>query len=362
MANKIRLGFVGARGPWAARAHLPALKSLPEFEIKAVCTTSEATAQEAARAVGAPLAFHDYNAMANHPEVDAVVACVRVPHHYEIVMAALRAGKHVYSEWPLGANLREAEEMASLARSKAVRNVVGLQSRGDPALNYLRELVLAGYVGDVLTANLTLFSGGVLERSASRTWQGDRTKGAHVLTILAGHAIDGLCFCLGEFAEVSAKVATQVKQWRVSDTGGAVDTDSPDNVLVSGVLEGGAVASVHVASVPFNGRGWRLEVYGRDGTIFASTDQMPQMAAPQLMGARRGEPLAPLSVPDRFTLVPEDTPKGPPHNVGQLYVRLAEGIREARNVQPDFDLAVRRHRLLDSIQRASDEGKTLRLS
>jgi hypothetical protein len=49
-------------------------------------------------------------------------------------------------------------------------------------------------------------------------------------------------------------------------------------------------------------------------------------------------------------------PAGLPFNVARLYVRMAEGIREGKSASPDFDVAVKRHRLLDVIQKASDTG------
>jgi predicted dehydrogenase len=276
-------------------------------------------------------------------------------------MAALRGGKHVYCEWPLGANTAEALEMASLARDKGLVTLVGLQARADPSINYLRDLVAQGYAGEVLSATLTLMSPGALVRTSDRTWQGDRTLGANTLTILHGHAIDILCYCLDEFEEVAARVTTRVPVWQVTDTGGSFRTDSPDQVLVSGLLAGGAVATVHVASIPYNGSAWRLEVYGREGTLVATSSQMPQMADVRLLGARGRDALAELSVPESYVTVPEGTPKGPPFNVGQMYTRLADALHNGGVAQPDFDLAVQRHRLIDAIQQASDEGRTVRV-
>src|SRR5262249_5124339 len=82
-----------------------------------------------------------------------------------------------------------------------------------------------------------------------------------------GHAIDVLCFCVGEFTEVLSYVTTQVPVWETSKPGKTVDVTAPDNVLVSGVLTNSAVASVHVATVPWHGTGWRMEVYGREGIV-----------------------------------------------------------------------------------------------
>src|SRR6266516_2246010 len=126
MADKIRLGFVGAnvRSAWASQSHFPALMASPDVELTAVCTTRPESAEEAREAFGAKLAFHDFRAMVASPEIDAVAVVVRVPAHYEPTRAALEAGKPVYTEWPLGRTTAEAEEMAALARSKGLQTVV----------------------------------------------------------------------------------------------------------------------------------------------------------------------------------------------------------------------------------------------
>ena len=127
MADKIRLGIIGAnihRG-WAPRSHLPAVVASPEFELTAVCTTRMESAEETRQTFGATLAFDDYRTMLAHPDIDAVAISLRVPTHYEPTMAALNAGKHVYTEWPLGRTTAEAHEMADLARR------LGVQELGD---------------------------------------------------------------------------------------------------------------------------------------------------------------------------------------------------------------------------------------
>jgi predicted dehydrogenase len=364
MADKIRVGIVGAnvhRG-WAPRAHVPALKALPEFELKAVSTTRRESADEAAKTFGADLAFDNNEAMFQHPDVDLITVSVKVPSHHAAVMGALKAKKNVYCEWPLGANLREAEEMASLARQQGVTNLVGLQGRTDPSIRYLKELIESGYVGDVLAVNMTAFTAGAMQRTSDRIWQADKNVGANTLTIAAGHAIDCMCYALGEFAEVSAKLGTQIKQWRASDTGETVDVTSPDNILIAGVLESGALASVHVASIPHIGSPWRLEVHGRDGTIFATSGSSPNVGPVQLVGSKGGEALVELQVPDRLVLAPEGTPKGSAFNVAQMYIGLADAMRSGQPAHPGFDDAVQRHKLIDAMQRASDEGRRVKLS
>lgn len=366
MADKLRIGIVGATvtpggSGWGANAHIPALKVLPEYELRAICTAHEDTARASAAAFGAELAFHDINQMVAHPEIDLIVVSVKVPVHYELVMAALRAGKDVFCEWPLGANLAEAEAMADLARERSLRTMVGLQARSDPTLLYARELIEQGYIGEMLTANLSVVGQATIERTAGRIWQADRANGANTLTISGGHAIDALCFVLGEFAEVSARVATRIKEWRLADTGAAVPVDAPDSISVAGRLVNGAEVAVQVAAVPSNPSGYRLEVYGREGALTVTASGSANIGPSQVYAARGTEALAPMPVPDRFTLVPEGTPTGQPRNVAQAYVRLADAYAAGSALDPDFDLAVTRHRLLDAIERSSSEGRAVAL-
>ena len=363
--EKIRLGIIGANANygWSMRAHLPALLALPEYELTAVCTSSAETAAESAKAYGAKLAFHDYHELVAHPDIDLVSVSVRVPLHHDMVMAALEEGKHVFCEWPLGANLEEAQEIASLARSKGVISMVGLQARGAPAILHLKELIGQGYVGEVLACNMTMFLPGLLQRGMNNPWMADREKGGNTLTIATGHAIDAFCFCVGEFREISAKVATQVPEWVTAEPGNTVPVTAADNVLISGTLVGGAVASAHVATVPWHGTGWRMEVYGREGTLTASSQEMIQYGNITIHGAQGGETqLAGVPIPDTLTHVPSEVPLGAPFNVAQIYRSLGEAIRDGGEAMPDFDLAVDRHKLLAAMERSSIAGgKTVSL-
>jgi predicted dehydrogenase len=358
--EKIRLGIIGANVHygWGTRAHLPALAHLPDYELVAVCTAHRETAEEAAKQYGVPLAFHDHQEMLRHPDVDAVAVVVRVPLHYRLTMDALKAGKHVFTEWPLGANLREAQEMDDLARSQGVHTMVGLQGRFAPAFLRLKELIAEGYVGEVLSCHLTQIRPGVLSRTSGRTWQRDRTLGATTLTIPFGHAVDCLCMCVGEFMDVSAVVSTQVSQWHETDTDRMVDVTAPDTILVSGRLASGAVASVQVASVPWHGSGMKLEIYGREGTLVASTGMSAQIDPVRIEGAKGGDrALQELPIPEHLATVPAGVPPGEPFNVARMYRGFAEAIRTGRRVEPDFATAVRRHTLVEAVQTASDQGR-----
>jgi predicted dehydrogenase len=365
MTDKIRVGIVGATvtpggSGWGANAHVPALKALPQYELTAVCTAHEDTAKASAAAFGVERAFHRFTDMAAHPEVDLVAVCVRVPGHRDLVMAGLQAGKSVLCEWPLGRTLAEAEEMAGLASQRSIKTIVGLQARSAPAILYARDLIQGGHIGDVLTANLTCVVQAQLQRGPGRIWQGVRANGANVLTITGGHAIDALCAVLGEFAEVSARVSTRIPEWRTLE-GTPVPVDSPDSINLVGRMVSGAEVSVTVAAVPSNPGGNRIEIYGREGALVIRADGSFNTGPSQVHGGKGKEPMASMPVPSKYRVAPEGTPSGPPYNVAQAYARAADALRGRGSFDVDFNLAVRRHTLIDAIERASATGRSVRV-
>jgi predicted dehydrogenase len=359
MVDKIRLGLIGAsvRGTWSARSHLPAVRASAEVELTAVCTTRADSAEAARQAYGARLAFDDYRAMIASPEIDAIAVVVRVPSHYAPTKAALQAGKHVYCEWPLGRTTAEAVELSALAKANRLVTAIGLQARVNPAVMHMKELIDNGYLGDIMAVHVSVIRDGVLSRPSNRTWQRDVELGANTLTIATGHTIDAMRFVAGGFGRLSAIVATQAKQWLDTGSGTLLDVTSPDNVLLNGRLMNGAVVSVHVGAIPFAGSGYRMEIYGRNGTLVALGSDSPQLGEVVLQGAQAGNSLTPIAIPDRFKLVAPATPAGEAINVGQLYTLFAQAIRTGENRQPTFETAVELHHLIDAIQQASDTGR-----
>jgi predicted dehydrogenase len=250
--------------------------------------------------------------------------------------------------------------MAHLAAARSLRTAVGLQARSDPTLMHARELVQQGYIGEVLAVNASFVGRAVTERGVGRIWQGDRRNGANTLTIAGGHAIDALCFVVGELEEISARLATRITEWRNTHTGETVRVDSPDWISLSGQVGGGAEVSFLCSTVPSGPSGNRMEIYGREGALVISGGS-PNVGPSQLHGARGGEALAAIETPERFALVPEGTPAGAPRNVAQAYARLARAMAEGERFEPDFAHAVKRHRLLAAIERSAAERRAVRL-
>src|SRR5207247_3708422 len=264
--KRIRVGIIGAnpdRG-WAAQAHIPALKSLSDdFEITALSTSRRESADVASDLFAVPVAFDNHQNLVNSA-VDYVFAVtVKVPYHLELATAALDAGKAVYCEWPLGNGLKEAETLAALAKKKGVLAVAGLQARSAPSVAYVRDLIKQGYVGEEPSTWLIgsgMGWGPTVE--PYNAYVDDKKNGATMLSIALGHAADALCHCLGEVRELSAIMTVRRKSFTITGTSESNPMNADDQVLVSGLLEGGAALSIHYRGGVSRGTNLLWEING----------------------------------------------------------------------------------------------------
>lgn len=359
--HKIGVGIIGAgaeRG-WARVSHIPALMKLDDYEIRAVSTARQETADRVARELGVPLAFGDYRDLLRRPEVNLVVIAVNVIHHYDIAAAAIDAGKMVLCEWPLGRNLQEATELAESALRANIRTAIGLQGRFAPAVRYARQLVQDGYIGAVLGTSMRgcgpddLWAG-ILDPPYEAT--AEKSNGATLLSIVAGHALSQLTFVLGEFTDVSARLAVRRSHALRTRDQVRIPVTSPDQVAFTGVLESGALASIYYHGGPLPQPQFVWEINGAAGQLVLRAEHgYANMSELTLLGARPGESLQPVEIPSQYLLAPSGLAQTAV-NVASLYRQFAIDLANGSVETPDFKAALRLHRLLDAVERAATDG------
>src|SRR5205823_4399963 len=272
--STLGVGIVGVspvRG-WAATAHIPALRALPGYEIRALSAHNAESARAAGEVFGVSAVFSDHEQLVTQPDIDVVAVTVKVPHHREVVSAALAAGKAVYCEWPLGRDLDDARAIAALAAARGVRTLVGLQGRQAPVVEFVRELLSDGYVGEVLSTTMVGLSvpGDVVVQP--NAYMLDETNGANMLTIAVGHSLDTLNYLLGEFIDLSAVSALRRPLMKIEETGEQIVKTAADQIAVIGTLSSGATATVHVREAVAGGTGFLWEINGTDGTLRITAD------------------------------------------------------------------------------------------
>jgi predicted dehydrogenase len=364
--STLGVGIVGVspvRG-WAATAHIPALRALPGYEVRALSAHSAESARAAGEVFGVDAVFSDHEQLVTRPDIDVVAVTVKVPRHRELVGAALAAGKAVYCEWPLGRDLDDARAMAALAAQQGVRTAAGLQARQAPAIELVQELLRDGYAGEVLSTTMVGLSvpGDVV--AGPNAYMLDQANGANVLTIAAGHSLDILSHVLGEFADLSAVSDLRRPLITIEQTGEQIVKTAADQIAVIGTLTSGATASIHIREAVAGGTGFLWEINGTGGTLRITADAAyPEIYPLTVAGARGGNEPAELAVPAALTQkwpALSSLQGAPAFNVGRAYAAFAADIGTGTHTVPDFADAVRRHEVIAAIERAAASGERVK--
>jgi predicted dehydrogenase len=313
---------------------------------------------------GVSAVFSDHEQLVTRPDIDVVAVTVKVPHHRELVSAALAAGKAVYCEWPLGRDLDDARAMASLAAKHGVRTVVGLQARQAPAIEFVQQLLRDGYVGEVLSTTMVGLSipGDVVVQP--NAYMLEKANGANLLTVPVGHSLDLLNYVLGEFADLSAVSDLRRPQITIQETGEKIVKTAADQIAVIGTLRSGATAAIHIREAVAGGTGFLWEINGTDGTLrITAAAAVPGIFPLIVAGAQgRNEP-AELAVPPSLTQkwpTLTSLAGAPAFNVGRVYAAFAADIDNGTHTVPDFADAVRRHEVIAAIERSAASGKRVK--
>jgi predicted dehydrogenase len=359
LPDPVRVGIIGlsARGGWAAAAHVPALAAVKGFELTALSASSASSARAAGDKFGVARVYDDPVELATADDIDLVVVTVRVAQHRELILPALRAGKMVLSEWPLGNGLTEAQELADLATAAGVSTAVGLQARSAPVINYLRDLIAGGYVGTVLSTSMIASgsSWGAQTSTASQAYLVDESQGATMLSIPFGHTVDALTMVLGDFVDLEARTAIRRPVSVDAESGAWYPRTVPDQLVVSGSLAGGAVAAIHYRGGLSCGTNFHWEINGTDGDlVITGPNGHLQFGRVQVAGARDGASrLEELPTPTRYDLVPTLASTDAAYTVAHAYTNLHHDLQTGSNSVPDFDHAVGTHQLLAEIEKAA---------
>jgi len=349
----LRIGIVGASAErsWAKDSHIPAIAEIPGVTLTAVATRSEASARAAAEAFGARYWFDDAKELVRSDAVDIVSICVKVPEHRAVVMAALEAGKHVYCEWPLGHDVAEAEMMEAAARHAGVHHAIGLQGHMHPAVEQAANAIESGKLGRLLSARIiSTTSGYAPALSSAYAYLNDARNGANLTTILGGHTLDLACHLLGNILELDAMAAIRFPQITLTDTGGTIDRNTPDHLLVLSRHTDDCLLTTEIGGncppdTPFTfeiiGSTGRMTLRGghphgfQAGVLAVESDvALERIRAPIATGGLRGAAV----------------------NVAEVYAAFARDIAEDTRTVADFTDALRLTRLMAHVTQAANTG------
>jgi predicted dehydrogenase len=260
--GQIKLGIIGA-GAAARKLHYPVLQGMrTEVPIVAVCNSTRKSAETFLQTVGGEAQiFDDYHALLESDAVDAVLISVPIELSARVLTKAIAAKKHVMSEKPLAATVKQAFDILDARRRTDKIIAIGENFRYRRDTKKARQVIESGEIGQPSSFQLTIWLD--LEAESRRVWAERpwRRKASHLggFVLDAGiHAVCGLRDVLGDVREVYAQVFRQSSM-----------TEGPDNLLMQVTMQNGAIghcfacytAKVHKEVF------FKLSVLGKDGSL-----------------------------------------------------------------------------------------------
>jgi len=146
--DRVRIGLIGA-GIMGTYGHLPGYMEIPTMaQVVAVCDKNPKAVENIVEKSGAS-GYSHYQDLLDDSSVDAVDICLPHNLHGPVVLAALKAGKHVIVEKPFTLDLGQADQAISESRSRGLKLMVAENMRFIKAYDVAKRLVDSGNIGDL---------------------------------------------------------------------------------------------------------------------------------------------------------------------------------------------------------------------
>nr|HMN29345.1 Gfo/Idh/MocA family oxidoreductase [Caldilineaceae bacterium] len=287
---KIKLALLGC-GDVAQRDYLPEFHRLGDrAEIVAVCGRTPARLAHVADEYGIPNRYTDYRQMLAESDADAVVNLTPIQLHYETSMAALAAGKHLYSEKPVAGSLAEARQIKQLAEAKQRKLVCAPCVLLFPQVRYTKALLDAGEIGPVYSARgyghmgVPPWSGYMSDPSPFFARGGGPAMDMGVYPL---HTITGL---LGPAQRVTAMVSKVLDDFVPKDgpvAGQRIPVEADDNWQIVLDFGGARLVALAANNVVYGTKAPVVELHGLTGTIALDPIDVASPVEDEAQTARR---------------------------------------------------------------------------
>ena len=323
---------------------IPVFQSHPRTQVVAVSSGRRERAEKTARDFGVAGHYTDFEEMLEKEKPDLVSIVTPPSLHCPMTLAALARGIHVLCEKPFALNLDEARRMKDAAERANVVAMIDYEFRFLTARAYATELLRQNYTGEIRLVEFT-FHMGMRSKAEDVAWDwwSDQKQGGGALGALGSHAIDTLCYWMGQPRRVFCDLVTFVKE----RSGMPVTGDDSYTLIIE--FQSGARATIQMTIVA-GVNDSRIAIFGTDGQLIITNGS-------GLHGGKRADrKIGPIEIPEHYRLPREDQNLRPPFRV--LLNRMVQAIdNRLPSPSPNFTDAVLSQAVIDAAHLASKEGR-----
>lgn len=255
MGNGIlKVGIIGCGGI-AYASHIPWYKKSPNAEIVALCDVDKQKLKKVAKCFEISGIYNDYKELLKRDDIDSVDVCTSSYTHFQIVVDACKAGKHVLCQKPMANSIDEAKTMVNAARENNVKLGIIYMFRFRNEYLHLKMYVANGQLGQITTIRGRMAHAGGLGIKPE-DWRYSFRKGGGSFSLLGVHHVDLFRWLNGPVKRVCAISKTLKCNMQGDDTMAAI-LEFENGVV--GVIDTG-----YTVTAPGN---TLVEVYGDKGAV-----------------------------------------------------------------------------------------------
>jgi predicted dehydrogenase len=380
MAKTLRVGMIGHR--FMGRAHSNAWRQAPRFfklkanvEMHTICGRDAAAVQAARAQLGWQHAATDWREIVESPLIDVVDIVTPTFCHAEMAIEAVKNGKHVLCEKPLGLNLKQCEQMFAAAQKAKVVHMVCHNYRRIPAIALAKRMIGEGALGRIYHFHARYAQDRLADPEFPLDWRLQKeTSGSGVHSDINSHLIDLGRYLVGEFTNVCGLVNTFIPERPLSDspTKGPKKmgrVTAPDSAAFLGWMGDGTLANLEATRYALGRKNHiEVEINGGKGSLYFDFEDMNKIKfyngddPPDRRGFRD------ILVTERGNVQPYVGHWWPPgHGIGYEHTfihTVADFVNacvERKPAQPTFEDGLKNQRVLAAVEESAQTGKWVKL-
>lgn len=364
------------------RAHSNAWRQAPRFfplkgniELHTICGRSQSNVHNARVQLGWEHSTTDWREIVDSPLIDIVDISTPTDSHAEIAIAALKNGKHVLCEKPLGLNLKQCEQMFAAAQKSRAVHMVCHNYRRIPAIALAKKMISEGVLGRIYHFRARYAQDRLADREFPVDWRLQKEhSGSGVHSDINSHIIDLARYLVGEFKEVCGLVHTFIPERPVADPAGKAvrkmgKVTVPDSAAFLGWMDNKVLANLEATRyAPGRKNHIELEINGEKGSIYFDFEDMNRLKFYNVDDPKDRRGFRDIQVTERDGIQPYVGHWWPPgHGIGYEHTFIhtvadfVNACAEGKPVHPTFEDGLKNQRVLTAVEESHNKGKWISL-
>lgn len=359
----IRIAIAGIG--FGESVHIPAAKFNKNIDLIGLWHPTEEKTQAACKRHDL-IPYSNWKELINDPIIEGIIIATPPSPRFDLSIQALEAGKHLLLEKPTSINADQVKDLQRIALRKNLKVAVDYEYRAVPLFLQAKQIITQQNLVNPWFVKLDWLMSSRANPERPWNWYSDEKEGGGVLGALGTHAVDILHWLIGPTHSVSALNSTSIKE-RKCPISGRYKTVTSEDVSISQLqlktISNNLIpAQLNLSAVTKESRGFSLEIYGENGTLFlSSNNQKDYVHGFSLCFTKKGD--KPKNIqPDQDYSLSKTWTDGRIAPVARIQKWWSQSIRDETPIIPGLVEGLASQTVCDKIKESNANGMKIKIN